>query len=230
MKFSTERILVMCYTNHALDQFLEDLLDIGIDSSAIVRLGSKSSPRTASLRLFAQQFDYSRNSASWSIIDELKNKVRELQENFTAAFAAYRGFRLTPATVMEFLEFEESEFFEAFTPPEQEDGMSLVGENSKPITFQYLYDQWTRGKHHSMPSLEHLGTTAREVWDMDTPDRTAKTKVWTQKLLDEHVSNVQSLMSRYDQCQAKLEKCGARGPVKFFAQNASLVAPPQRLR
>jgi Rad3-related DNA helicase len=40
------KILVMCYTNHALDQFLEDLLDIGIDRSAIVRLGAKSTQRT----------------------------------------------------------------------------------------------------------------------------------------------------------------------------------------
>lgn len=45
----------MCYTNHALDQFLEDLLDIGIDSSAIVRLGSKSSPRTSGLSLFEKK-------------------------------------------------------------------------------------------------------------------------------------------------------------------------------
>ncbi|KAL3496205.1 P-loop containing nucleoside triphosphate hydrolase protein [Aspergillus germanicus] len=169
-KHSTETILVMCYTNHALDQFLEDLLDIGIDS-------------TASLSLFAQQFDYSHNSTIWSIIDELKNKVRDLQESFAAAFAVYRDFRLTPATVMEFLEFEEPEFFEAFTPPEQEDG-----------------------KHHSMPSIDHLGTTARGVWDMDTPNQTAKAQVWTQKLLDEHVSNVRSLISRHDQCQAKFEK------------------------
>ncbi|KAL2856859.1 AAA domain-containing protein [Aspergillus pseudodeflectus] len=63
----------------------------------------------------------------------------------------------------------------------------------------YLYDRWTRGKHHSMPSLKHLGTTARGVWDMDTPDRTAKTQVWTQKLLDEHVSNVQSLMKMWSE-------------------------------
>jgi hypothetical protein len=32
---------------------------------------------------------------------------------------------------MEFLEFEEPEPFDAFTPPEQEGGMTLVGENSK---------------------------------------------------------------------------------------------------
>jgi hypothetical protein len=33
-------ILVVCYTNHALDQFLESLLDKGIEE--IVRIGSKS--------------------------------------------------------------------------------------------------------------------------------------------------------------------------------------------
>ena len=34
---TTAKILCVCYTNHALDQFLEDLLDKGIDS--IVRIG-----------------------------------------------------------------------------------------------------------------------------------------------------------------------------------------------
>ncbi|CDM26234.1 unnamed protein product [Penicillium roqueforti FM164] len=51
----------MCYTNHALDQFLEDLLDIGIDPSAIVRLGSKSTRRTEPLGLFKQHSSYRRN-------------------------------------------------------------------------------------------------------------------------------------------------------------------------
>ncbi|KAI9221484.1 hypothetical protein BC828DRAFT_356939 [Blastocladiella britannica] len=36
-------ILIMCYTNHALDQFLEDLLDVDIKS--IARLGSRPSER-----------------------------------------------------------------------------------------------------------------------------------------------------------------------------------------
>jgi hypothetical protein len=33
-------ILILCYTNHALDQFLCHLLDIGIES--IARIGSRS--------------------------------------------------------------------------------------------------------------------------------------------------------------------------------------------
>lgn len=48
---STETILCVCYTNHALDQFLESLLDKGIKD--IVRLGGKSkSKRLEDYNLF----------------------------------------------------------------------------------------------------------------------------------------------------------------------------------
>ena len=40
--FSDQTILVVCYTNHALDQFLEDLLKIGIPETSIVRLGGRA--------------------------------------------------------------------------------------------------------------------------------------------------------------------------------------------
>lgn len=40
VRLSSETILCVCYTNHALDQFLESLLDKGITS--IVRIGSRS--------------------------------------------------------------------------------------------------------------------------------------------------------------------------------------------
>ncbi|KAL2851568.1 hypothetical protein BJY01DRAFT_232841 [Aspergillus pseudoustus] len=164
---SKETILVMCYTNHALDQFLEDLLDISGVSSAIVRLGSKSSPRTAPLSLSAQQPVYSRSRTTWNIIDELKDKVNFVKETFNTAFSAYSEFRSTTSTLLEFLAFEEPEFFEAFTPPEQHDGMMLVGENGK-IVNHYI-------------------------------------QLWTQNLLDEHVTNVQILMTRLDEYQTKLE-------------------------
>ncbi|KAL3469205.1 P-loop containing nucleoside triphosphate hydrolase protein [Aspergillus californicus] len=205
-KHSTETILVMCYTNHALDQFLEDLLDIGIDSSEIVRLGSKSSTRTAHLSLSAQGSNFSRSSASWRIIDELKNKVNELNGSFAAAFNAYSAFKLTAGTLIEFLEFEESEFYDAFTPPEQEDGMTLVGEKGKTVTAHYLFDRWSQGKGHSLPSLDHLSSAARQVWEISKSARQTKINEWTQKLLEEQVENVQTLMTRLDKYQEKLER------------------------
>ena len=43
---TSQKIPVICFTNH---QFLEDLMDIGIPSSAMVRLGGKSTDRTKPL-------------------------------------------------------------------------------------------------------------------------------------------------------------------------------------
>ncbi|KAL4944390.1 hypothetical protein BDV06DRAFT_233392 [Aspergillus oleicola] len=204
--YSKERILVMCYTNHALDQFLEDLMDIGVDSSTIVRLGSKSSQRTEPLKLYSKKTTFSRNAASWRIIDELKEKAKELRDELKTTFDGYLNFKLNHIAILEFLEFEESDFFEALTPPPQSDGMALVGQKGKPITAKYLYDRWSQGKHHSMPSLAHLSRAASQVWNMAAPDRQAKIDSWTEKLLEEQVANVQNLMSRLDVCQGKLNE------------------------
>ncbi|KAL4807516.1 P-loop containing nucleoside triphosphate hydrolase protein [Aspergillus unguis] len=201
---SKETILVMCYTNHALDQFLEDLMDIGIDSSAIVRLGSKSSERTAPLKLSGQSPNHRISRASWSIIDELKGKSQVLRQDLTGAFNGYSSLKLNYNSLMEYLEFEEPEFFEAFTPPKQQAGMTLVGQGGKDVTGQYLFDQWSHGKDHSMPSLDHLDEEASQVWMMDKSKREAKLSSWMENLLQEQVAVVQSLMSRMDQCQDKL--------------------------
>eukprot|EP00955_Chlamydomonas_euryale_P117408 366472-Chlamydomonas_euryale.AAC.3 len=42
LRRTPQRVLCVCYTNHALDQFLESLLDKGIKTSDIVRIGSQS--------------------------------------------------------------------------------------------------------------------------------------------------------------------------------------------
>ncbi|KAL5335223.1 AAA domain-containing protein [Aspergillus crustosus] len=193
----------MCYTNHALDQFLEDLLDIGIDSSSIVRLGAKSSARTEPLRLFAQQSKFSRSSARWRIIDELKGKASTLREEIDVVFNEYSNFKLSADSILEYLEFEEPEIFDAFSPPEQDDGMTLVGEGGKLVTPQYLYSRWSQGKEYSVPS--DLTDDSRKVWEMGKESRQAKIACWTENLLEEHVANVQNLVTRLNECQRKLE-------------------------
>ncbi|KAL4988395.1 P-loop containing nucleoside triphosphate hydrolase protein [Aspergillus falconensis] len=203
---SKETILVMCYTNHALDQFLEDLMDIGIDASAIVRLGSKSSQRTEPLRLSAQRASYSRSRATWSIIDELKGKAKAIDEELDMAFSAYSNFKLNYSTIREFHEFEEPEFFEAFLPPHDPDGMTLVGKGGNILSSQFLYDRWAQGKHYPLPSFSHLSTEARQIWVMDKSLRQEKIASWKEKLLEEQVINVQGLMARLDRCQENLSE------------------------
>ena len=76
---TNETILVLSYTNHALDQFLEDLLDNGIPSESVVRLGSKSTLRTAPLSLFERQktCGYNKSRDGWEIVNNLEKLVQD---------------------------------------------------------------------------------------------------------------------------------------------------------
>src|SRR5580704_13449489 len=85
--FSTKKILVVCYTNHALDQFLEDLLNIGIPMSSVVRLGSKYNPKTEALSISKQKTNSRLGWVDRKIIDGLKVaaqlRIEHLQRVFT---------------------------------------------------------------------------------------------------------------------------------------------------
>ncbi|KAJ0421665.1 P-loop containing nucleoside triphosphate hydrolase protein [Aspergillus carlsbadensis] len=197
---SKEAILVMCYTNHALDQFLEDLLDIGISPTSIVRLGSKSSQRTSPLKLSEQQASNRRSPATWRILDEIKEKARVLREDLNDTSDAYFNFKLSPETILEYLEFEEGHYYEAFIPPADPDGMTLVGEGGKEVTSQYLYGRWVQGKKYPTAFSNQLSEQANSVWQMDKRSREMKLASWTEILLEEQVTNVQGLMVRLDRC------------------------------
>ncbi|PYH79142.1 putative nonsense-mediated mRNA decay protein [Aspergillus uvarum CBS 121591] len=200
---SKEAILVMCYTNHALDQFLEDLLDIGISSSAIVRLGSKSSQRTVSLKLSEQQTSSRRTPATWRILDEIKEQATDLRETLNGAAGNLFNFKINPDTILEYLEFEEPHYYEAFSPPFNPDGMTLVGEGGKAVTSHYLYSHWVQGKNYPTAIPNQLSEQANGVWRTSKDTRQAKLESWTKLLLEEQVTNIQSLMRRLDRCEAR---------------------------
>ncbi|KAE8414807.1 P-loop containing nucleoside triphosphate hydrolase protein [Aspergillus pseudocaelatus] len=202
---SKEVILVMCYTNHALDQFLEDLLDIGIDSSSIVRLGSKSTIRTQSLSLAAQRSSYKHSRSTWGVIDKYKSEATDIKERLTPAFKQYVEFKVDARTMLEFLEFEEPSFYSTFMPPENE-GMTIVGENGRNVDSSYLYDLWARGREQ--PSFCTLDSSedSHRVWSMDTPTRQEYIRTWSHQILEEQVSNLHESTRHIDQCQKHIEK------------------------
>ncbi|PYI10434.1 putative AAA family ATPase [Aspergillus sclerotiicarbonarius CBS 121057] len=203
--YSEEKILVMCYTNHALDQFLEDLLDIGIDQSQIVRLGSKSTNRTSQLSIHELKSDYRRSQNSWAVINKLNADADELKAAMPSAFQTYQEFRLSPGVIDEFLEFEHPDFYEAFKPPEDGNGMTMVGKKGKEVTWGYLFEQWSSGRDHGLPSLDHLCQASRGIWEMVPMTRQSHIQKWTKALIEEQVTVLQSLMCRLDNCGNQLD-------------------------
>lgn len=115
---TSQKVLVVCFTNHALDQFLEDLMDIDIPSSAMVRLGGKSTDRTKPL-MIREQTGSKLDQTKWAQIDKLKQKLQKHETRLRNAFQRFRNANVQSNHLMEFLEFlsEDLPFFDAFTVP-----------------------------------------------------------------------------------------------------------------
>ena len=79
--------MVISFKNHTLDDFLEELLNLGVVPDVIVRLGSKSTLRTASLLL--HQRHHPRTADTRGIIVALEPEVEALSQELQKAFVNF---------------------------------------------------------------------------------------------------------------------------------------------
>lgn len=199
------RILVITYTNHALDQFLEDLLRLGIDENLMVRLGSKSTTRTSSLRLCNQRYEYRRTKESWAVIDNLKEEAMEYSEELEEAFAEYLRAQPSFDIIQEYLEFSEDEgrFFEGFIVPTENDGYSKVGKKGKTVRPDYLYDRWRAGDGPGVFKHQALSEHS-DVWHIEAPQRNKLVEKWCMAILQDKAERIRELAKQHEVTQGRL--------------------------
>jgi hypothetical protein len=204
-----ERILVVCYTNHALDQFLEDLLDIGIPQSSIVRLGGKSTTRTDPLSLQnlqrgPNQFKFTR--ADWATIDSIREELRTSDSALKTLSTRFANTDLGLPAIMEFLEFEEPDYYEAFSVPTSMDGMQLIGRKNKAIGPYELIGRWIQGQDAGLLKNAPSVLQFDHIWSMPLPERKNKLLAWKNELLREQVIEINKEAVRYNSFVRNLER------------------------
>ncbi|KAL0570783.1 hypothetical protein V5O48_011177 [Marasmius crinis-equi] len=191
-----QKLLVVCYTNHALDQFLEDLLDIGIPSDSIVRLGGKSTPRTSrlSLKESSKASTFRLIGYDREAIVTLKSDAEADVQSLTEKFSEYMKKSVGLQDLLEYLEFEEPEVYFNFCVPRGQDGMTRVGRGGKPIEETYLIGRWTRGENPGI--YHHLEWTP--IWCRTLPQRQELWTQWISAMEDETLTEIASLASKYN--------------------------------
>jgi hypothetical protein len=201
--------LVVCYTNHALDQFLEDLLDIGIPESSMVRLGGKSTPRTEkfslqNVRRGTPGGNFTR--LDWECIRSYRYGIAELDRSLSQASERFKA-NISEAEIMEFLRSDDidAEFSRAFKLPPSKDGEKLVGKNGRPLHQSYLLSQWLKGKDAGFLSSYPVVKNAAHIWKLSKPARLEKITLWKEKILKRRISCIQELAMRFNEKQGKLE-------------------------
>lgn len=190
-----ESVLVICYTNHALDQFLEDLMDMGIPEKSMVRLGSKSTTRTEPLGLRRQdgRIYHKRSRDSWNLLNQSKDRVEKCVQDLTTSVRTFRESEFRPADFLEYLEFsEEPHFYQALTTPAEEDndseGMTKVGRGRKVGPF-YLWYRWVQGRDAGK-FRGRLSKENSQIWQMDRFARASCVSRWERDLLNEQLTGL----------------------------------------
>lgn len=207
---SCSTILVVCYTNHALDQFLEDLLNIGIPAASLVRLGGKSTPNTEPFliqKLLSNRGNYPKfGKADWAQMNGLKASATELRDDLVSSFNKYQNFNPQPHEILEHLEFEAPTFWTAFKVPDTDDGMEMVGKGGQKVGSSYLYDQWRNGKDAGIfrdsPSVKETS----HIWRMTPQARKDQLARWKEEMVRELIERISAVSTEYNDTVADIDR------------------------
>jgi cytochrome c1 len=191
-----------------LDQFLEDLLDIGIPANSMVRLGGKSTDRTEPLSLHNAQKSnplLKLTRWDWQEIDKIKLKLNGLSKSLRGASQKYNVHHIVQEAIMDHLKDHEPEYYRAFQVPPSPDGLQIVTKNNKPVFPNYLIDQWSKGGDAGVFKTYAFVRDASHIWKMSKSARKEKYATWNELILNKKVQNIHDLAKRYDATQAELD-------------------------
>ncbi|KAK0214978.1 P-loop containing nucleoside triphosphate hydrolase protein [Armillaria fumosa] len=196
--FSDQKILVVCYTNHALDQFLEDLLNVGIPIGNMVRIGGKSTARTDPMLLQKQPCTFRFGRGDYTIINELKADIAVRATSLPESFKRYLNSAIRNDALLAYLEFEEPVFYNAFQVPISEDGMSMVGGKGRKVDQFYLLQRWRNGQNAGIFMRSGNVKAATEIWNMSPATRQSHLANWEEAIRRDEIEDLYNLARTYN--------------------------------
>lgn len=197
-------IICVCYTNHALDQLLEHLLDLGVDG--VLRMGARSKSerlQQLNLQIIAEKMDLTKaeKQKNWQqgkTMRELEQEIQQLLRRLALCD--------TPASIRKHLRSANRHHHnELFQERELDDeGYKLVEKKiNNPIR------QWLQEGRIADPFTTSDGRTVAvlqttSVKDMTSPERDKLYHHWLEEIRDPIVHELIDLYQEHG--QAKLQR------------------------
>ncbi|KAG2057924.1 P-loop containing nucleoside triphosphate hydrolase protein [Suillus hirtellus] len=203
-----QKILVVCYTNHALDQFLEDLMKIGIPDISMVRLGGRPNAQVAHLGIAGQKKErFIRSKADWTIIDDLKKSSTFHCKALETAMDRFIASKISFTDILTYIEFEEPTYFNAFHVSEYNaSGMTRVGKDGKAVDTEELVFRWARGFDAGQFKAEPNVREAQDIWKMPPDARRDVIERWRSEIRKLILEEIHTLGTNYNGCQDQLTR------------------------
>ncbi|KAG6092498.1 hypothetical protein E4U30_005346 [Claviceps sp. LM220 group G6] len=202
---NSSRIMVLSYTNHALDQFLKDLIKIGIDPKIMTRLGSKASDSVASLS-FESQFRESHIRQTIGIharLYRLTEEMAKLRERIDSSFKAWERSP-TLIDVLDHLEFSDEDqdnlCHSAFKLP------CVNGDavNSVRSKRDFLIRRWVNGKYPGDIG-RLLSSECAPIWNISRSQRSSMMETWMKSIRDERRDSLLSNVKESNALQVEID-------------------------
>jgi len=218
------RILVMCYTNHALDSFLESLMDAGVREQSIVRLGSspKISERlqkralrdlseTSFSRYQSSRFatQKRRQEASLEMIEKNKQYLQKREWG-------PKWWR----TASGFLRYGSDEHRAALdelsSPTEKSKdgdelwnywcrGRNIDGTNFKTDKFGRIVTVASKSSATLIGEIEHMDVHSSSIWNLSLKERRELMNQWASEYRMQHLKILAEAMTDYEDASNEID-------------------------
>ncbi|KAG6006149.1 hypothetical protein E4U21_007259 [Claviceps maximensis] len=213
------RILVLSYTNHALDEFLKHLLAIGVDPEIITRLGSKASDGVASLSIESQfrNSDVRKSSVTCRQLDRAKEEKGKLRESTDSKFKAWAA-RPRLRDVLDYLQFcfgdQDQLCFSAFTVPVVGgDGINSYRQCAN-IHADYLIDRWANGMDPGILA-SNVRPSCASIWRIPHATRRSLMRSWMAAINHERREDLLSNVEDINTLQVEVDRLLDEGKCDF---------------
>ncbi|OAQ64570.2 NFX1-type zinc finger-containing protein 1 [Pochonia chlamydosporia 170] len=187
-------ILCVCYTNHALDQLLEHLLDAGVEG--IIRIGSRSkSERMTDLTLQRIVKRFEKTKAEKGKIGKAESFLHRTVQQFGEALQELAHSQSWSAIKTLLLEEYPHQYHSIF-PEAEEDGWTTVM-HQKP---EDMLNQWLQGGHHIAGPLRPLSALVQSnLLEMSNLERCNLFEYWLKSIRDPIISSITELNVEYSE-------------------------------
>lgn len=208
--------MIIAYTNHALDQFLEELLDAGIPANAMTRLGSKSTDGTSVLMMPRNSYANIPSDCR-GIIGEMKKEQSELREDIESAFTAYSDLVPSFQAIMNHLEFSQDDrpFYDAFTVPSEDQKWKRVGKRGREVRPDYLFSRWQEGRNPGMYT-RNIPKELEPIWKMEHRLRIAYIDKWFKEMVQATIEDIETPSQKYDANQREIDNLYNLGKLELL--------------
>lgn len=210
---------MISFTNHALDQFLEDLMQFSIKASDMVRLGGKSTPKTASLLLSEQSNSHRLSPETRASIDQCREDGKDIAEQLRHTFSNFIRHRTSFDDLLDYLEFSEEsndvKCYSAFQVPLEADGWKTQGRGQKEIDADYLFRRWQKGQDPGIFAERKLRQD-KFAWELSRLERNRLHDKWYHKIAEEKSEKIRELAKMYKGTQETIESHLDEGKIELL--------------